>query len=78
MNLDIDFHWIQVFTRTIISESEEKMLDNPEKDKCESWIWVTYDELLKLKSEFFFPLQNFLDKYKITSYKDILQVNNYI
>jgi len=74
INLELDYHWIDFYTATVLTEDEEKTVSNPEKEKCEDWIWVDYNELIKLKESLFFPLQYFLDAYNIKSFKDILSL----
>ena len=67
----INFHWVQINYFVQINENEENIIINTEPDKCENWIWMTYEEFSFNKSDLFIPTRQFLEKYAINSFDDI-------
>lgn len=64
---EIDYHWIEIYLKIVLTEDEEKTLQNLEKDLCEDWLFVNYEEFNKLKNELFLPMKVFLKKYNIVN-----------
>ena len=74
VNLETKYHWFDVYVRIFLNDDEESSLHNNEPDKCEEWIWFTFNDLKENLENLFYPLQVFLLKYKIANLDDILNL----
>lgn len=75
---EAEYHWVVIYLSIIITKEEEQQLKTNELDKCEEWLWIDYDTLIKFKNndQLFIPLQMFLNKYKIESFEQIKNLNS--
>lgn len=56
-----DKHYVTVFMVGRLMPGTEPV--NNEPDKCEGWIWVTWDELKESQASLFMPLQELLKSF---------------
>lgn len=68
---ELGYHWIDCYVIVNLTSEEETKLSNPEPDKCCGWIWYTFDEMMKMHNNLFYPLIYFLNRYEIKNIEDI-------
>ncbi len=68
---ELNYHWVGVYMIVYLTEDEENSVRNCEEDKCEGWIWMTFEEVINMWESLFHPLQDFISFYKIKSIEDI-------
>lgn len=72
-----NYHNVAVYLYAEINEDEKMMIQNMEPHKCEDWIWVDFEFLIKNYEKLFFPIQVFLQKEK-NKFKSIVDLRNLI
>lgn len=63
MHLDKNYHAISLIMYSEIKEEEKQEIKNMEPNKCEKWLWVTFNQLRNQANNLFYPLQDFLNKH---------------
>jgi 8-oxo-dGTP diphosphatase len=70
---EINYHWVDIYMLLDLTSKEEEQVVNIEEDKCESWLWVSSEELINMDREkkLFYPLSQYLCEFKINSFSEI-------
>ncbi len=72
LNRERNYHWVEIKFAVQINKAEEKCVVNTEPDKCEEWVWMSFEEFNNLnQNQLFIPTQIFIKKFKIFSFEDI-------
>lgn len=63
-NPETKYHNVAVYLSCILNEEESKLICNKEPEKCDGWIWVDFEFLIKNFDNLFFPIKVFLNNCK--------------
>jgi 8-oxo-dGTP diphosphatase len=74
---EINYHWVNIYMLLDLNSTEEQEVKNLEEDKCETWLWVSFEDLMDLDrdNKLFYPLSQYLREGKINSYAEIRSLN---
>ncbi len=76
LNKDEGFHWAAINYILKLTQEEEKEIQNKEDKTIKGWKWFTFEEVSKMYSDLFIPLQIFITKYKIDSFEKIVNLKS--
>lgn len=71
---ELNYHWYNIIMKVDLTEEHMINIKNNEEDKCEGWVWFSFEDLMNNWSELFYSLQDFVLKYKIKSIDDIRKI----
>jgi len=72
---EFSYHWVGVYMIVYLTEEEEISVRNCEEDKCEGWIWISFEEMMNMWESLFYPLKDFINFYKLKSMDDIKRLS---